>query len=54
MQLSLSSQNYVESVYSIKGELITGRILKHTKHLENIVKEPTQGAELSMEFPVCS
>lgn len=50
-QLGLVAQNYVESVFSIKGELITGRILKHTKHLENIVKDPTQGAELSVEFP---
>lgn len=51
LQFGLTAQNYVEKFFSIKGELITGGILKHSKHLENIVKEPTQGAELSVEFP---
>ncbi|MCE1155460.1 MAG: acyloxyacyl hydrolase [Bacteroidales bacterium] len=33
-----------------KFDWLYGNILKHTKHLEQTVKGPTQGAELSMEW----
>lgn len=36
--------------YDIKAKVITGGILKHTKHLENTVKGPTLGLEVAVEF----
>ncbi len=36
--------------YSIKGEYIHGNILRHTKHLQNLVKDPVQGAEIAIEW----
>lgn len=35
---------------TIKGEYIYGSILKHTKHLDNIVKGPVMGGEIAVEW----
>lgn len=36
--------------YSIKAEYFRGNILKHNKHLENLVKGPSAGLDLALEF----
>lgn len=36
--------------YAIKTELIYGQILKHTTHLQNLVKGPAMGAEIDIEW----
>jgi len=36
--------------YEFKAEYIYGTILKHTKHLENLVKGPVTGGELAIEW----
>lgn len=36
--------------YSIKGEYVYGTILKHTDHLQSVVKDPVKGAELAIEW----
>lgn len=36
--------------YSIKGTYIHGNILKHTTHLNNLVKDPVQGGEIAIEW----
>ncbi len=36
--------------YQFKAEFIYGNILKHTKHLENLVKGPVTGGELAVEW----
>jgi len=36
--------------YSFKVEYLYGKILKHNKHLENLVKEPSSGLQLSAEW----
>ncbi|MBP7152265.1 MAG: hypothetical protein KBA43_06325, partial [Paludibacteraceae bacterium] len=36
--------------YSLSGDYIYGEILKHNKHLENLVKGPLRGGELSIEW----
>ncbi len=36
--------------FSLKGELIYGNILKHTTHLNALVKDPVKGAELDIEW----
>lgn len=36
--------------YQLKAEYINGGILKHTKHLKNLVKDPVEGAEISVEW----
>ena len=43
----LHSQTYDN--YSIKAEYLQGIIMKHNKHLENLVKGPSQGVSLSVE-----
>ncbi|VBB48682.1 Lipid A 3-O-deacylase-related protein [uncultured Paludibacter sp.] len=36
--------------YKIKGEFIYGKVFKHTKHLVNIVKGPSVGGEIAVEW----
>lgn len=36
--------------YAIKAEYLYGNILKHTSHLQNLVKDPTKGMELAIEW----
>lgn len=36
--------------YKIKAEYMYGTILKHNKHLENLVKGPAMGGEVAVEF----
>ena len=36
--------------YKIKVQYIHGNVLKHTKHLENLVKGPVTGAEVALEW----
>lgn len=38
------------SNYSIKAEYMHGTILKHNKHLENLVKGPSTGGEIAVEW----
>lgn len=38
------------SNYKIKAEYMYGTILKHNKHLENLVKGPSMGGEIAVEF----
>jgi hypothetical protein len=47
---NLNSQEIKPPLYLIKAELIYGKIFKHTKHLQEIIKGPTLGAELDYEF----
>ncbi len=44
------SQAQTNTNYQIKGEYIYGNILKHTIHLENLIKNPVQGGELAIEW----
>ena len=46
----LFSQAQTNINYQIKGEYIYGTILKHTVHLENLIKGPVQGGELDIEW----
>ncbi len=43
-------QAQTSSTYQIKAEYIYGNILKHTTHLNNLVKGPVQGGEIAMEW----
>jgi hypothetical protein len=36
--------------YAVKTDFIYGNILKHTKHLDNLVENPVAGAELAVEW----
>ncbi len=36
--------------YKVKAEYIYGTVLKHNKHLENLVKGPSMGGEIAVEF----
>ncbi len=36
--------------FDIKAKMLSGGIIKHSKHLENTVKNPVFGAELNIEF----
>jgi len=36
--------------YTIKAEYMYGNIMKHTTHLQSLVKGPTKGAELAIEW----
>jgi len=45
-----NSLNAVKPLYQLKVEGIYGNILKHTRHLENIVKGPTMGFEIGYEM----
>lgn len=38
------------ATYELKAEYIYGTILKHTKHLENLVKGPVTGGEVAIEW----
>lgn len=44
------SQAQTSATYQIKGEYIYGNILKHTVHLENLIKDPVRGGELAIEW----
>ncbi|MDD3320916.1 MAG: acyloxyacyl hydrolase [Paludibacter sp.] len=48
--LTTLSQAQTNTAYQFKAEYIYGSILKHTVHLENLVKDPVQGAELAIEW----
>ena len=43
-------QAQTSSSYQIKAECIYGNILKHTTHLNNLVKDPVQGGEIAIEW----
>lgn len=36
--------------YSLKGQYVFGEILKHNKHLENLVQEPVKGFDVAVEW----
>ncbi len=46
----ISLQAQTEKNYTFNAEFIYGNILKHTKHLENLVDGPVMGGELSVEW----
>lgn len=48
VQISVFSQTMQN--YAVKGDFIYGNILKHTDHLNNLVKNPVMGAELAVEW----
>lgn len=48
VQISVFSQTLQN--YAVKGDFIYGNILKHTEHLNNLVKNPVMGAELAVEW----
>ncbi|MEA4851200.1 MAG: hypothetical protein VB126_07075, partial [Paludibacter sp.] len=48
--ISLVGQGQTLKNYSVKGQFIYGDILKHTTHLNNLVKDPVKGAELDIEW----
>jgi hypothetical protein len=48
--ISLVCQGQTLKNYSVKGQFIYGNILKHTTHLNNLVKDPVKGAELDIEW----
>jgi len=43
-------QAQTKNNFAIRAEYMYGNILKHTTHLQNLVKEPTKGTELSIEW----
>ncbi len=43
-------QAQTSSTYQIKAEYIYGNILKHTTHLNSLVKGPVQGGEIALEW----
>lgn len=43
-------QAQTSSSYQIKAEYIYGNILKHTTHLNNLVKDPIRGGEIAIEW----
>lgn len=49
-QFSLKAQESSPALYNLKVEYIQGSILKHTKHLENIVQGPVRGLEFDYEI----
>jgi hypothetical protein len=48
--LAVNAQQNTQQNTQWKAEWLYGNILKHTKHLEQTVKGPTMGAELSLEW----
>lgn len=46
--LQLNAQTFQN--YKFKAEYLYGTILKHNKHLDNLVKGPAMGGELAIEF----
>jgi hypothetical protein len=45
-----TSYAQTNQTYELKAEYIYGDILKHTKHLENLVKGPITGGEVAVEW----
>jgi len=43
-------QSQTKNNFAIRAEYMYGNILKHTTHLQNLVKDPTKGTELSIEW----
>jgi hypothetical protein len=48
--LFVASHAQTQRSYELKAEYIYGNILKHTKHLENLVKGPVTGGEIAIEW----
>jgi hypothetical protein len=48
--LSITLYAQKTPAYQFKAEYIYGNILKHTKHLENLVKGPVTGGEFAIEW----
>jgi hypothetical protein len=48
--ISFPSFSKIPNNYVIRGEFVYGNILKHTKHLTNLVKDPITGGELNFEW----
>ncbi len=47
---SIIIQAQTNQAFQFKGEYVYGNILKHTKHLENLVKGPVTGGEFAVEW----
>jgi hypothetical protein len=45
-----TAQAQTKKNYLIKGEYLRGTILKHNEHLKNLVKGPSVGIELALEY----
>lgn len=48
--LTIMASAQSSTPYQLRAEYIYGDILKHTKHLNNLVKNPVQGAEIAIEW----
>lgn len=48
--ITLVSNAQTKNNYAIKAEYMFGNIMKHTTHLNSLVKEPTSGYELAVEW----
>ncbi|MFT3753053.1 MAG: acyloxyacyl hydrolase [Paludibacter sp.] len=47
---SITIQAQTSQTFQFKAEYVYGNILKHTKHLENLVKGPVTGGEFAIEW----
>jgi len=46
----LNANSQTKNNFAIRAEYMYGNILKHTTHLQNLVKDPTKGVEISVEW----
>jgi hypothetical protein len=50
LSIAVNSPSQIWKNYNLKAEFSYGAILKHSKHLENLVNKPVYGGELAVEF----